>query len=64
MSEQCGKQLRAYRCARDLSHAGACRAETGHWWAQFDSGRTDMEPYHPLTGEDDDGVKDMRRVWV
>ena len=65
-SQTCGRTLGAHVCARPVtgrSHPGACVASSGHWWAQYDAGRTDMEAFPPLP-IDHEPVPDMREVWV
>lgn len=59
----CANTLSTFSCSREARHPGACRSTSGHWWAQFDSGRTDMIPFSPL-GTDTDATPDYRGVWV
>ena len=61
-SERCGKRLGDYECVRERLHPGACKAESGHWWAQYDSGREDVQPCSPLPPSPYEN-SDMREVW-
>lgn len=61
--DACTNTLSAYACSREALHPGACRSTSGHWWAQYDSGRSDMTPNNPLS-TDTASTPDYRCVWV
>lgn len=63
MSEKvCANVLGSQVCIREVTHPGACRSKSGHWWAKYSSGRTDVKPFQPVESETH-GVSARREVW-